>query len=221
VAREPQPGQETSSKEGMMSTATVPRAPEPPAPTPPPARRRDSKALLIGAAVSLFVVAALVSFLLTRGDSGEGKARAGAGVSGSARTSYTISKDANWQWLTGKALAEQPGEPLSVMRRKDGTGLLVVRGEGRAPESLRNFTKQLDREFERRIPDFQKRSARTLRIEAGEAFVYSYIRERRGTVHSVVLVPAGARSYVLDSVVQGGEADTAKELGRMIVSFDA
>ncbi len=168
------------------------------------------------------MVAALGSFLLTRGDAREeGKAGTANTLSGPAGARYTMSQDPNWQRLTGGALEGQPGRPLWVLRRKDGKGLIAVRREGRAPRSFRTFTKQLDSEFERRIPDFRKRSSRTLRIKAGDAFFYSYIRERRGTVHSVVLVPAGTGSYVLNSLVQGGEPDAARELGRMILSFDA
>ena len=192
------------------------------APVRPPTPRRGGRGPLAGGAVLLFVVAALMSFLVTRGESTpHGTARTGKTISGPAGTGYTIWQDGDWRSLTGQALIEQPGDPLAVLRRKDGRGLLVVRGEGRAPRSFENFTKLLDREFERRIPDFRKRSSRTLRIRAGRAFFYSYIRERRGTVHSIVLVPAGARSYVLNAVVQGDERDAAEELGRMIVSFDA
>ena len=107
------------------------------------------------------------------------------------------------------------------MRREDGKGFLVIRREGKPPASIEAFTKDLDKEFAKRLPDFQKRTTRSLKIRAGQAYFYSYIRKRKGTVHSVVLVPAAKGSYVLNTVARGGEEDVARELGRMIVSFDA
>ncbi|MEA2394128.1 MAG: hypothetical protein QOJ82_2019 [Solirubrobacteraceae bacterium] len=56
-----------------------------------------------------------------------------------------------------------------------------------------------------------RRSARILRN--------SYIRERRGSVHSVVVVPAGRRSYVLTTVSQAGRKDVAREIGGIVTSF--
>jgi hypothetical protein len=203
-----------------MSTASAPPQPAPPprAPAPPP---RLPKGVLVGAAVALFVLAALVSFLLVRASGDGGRSGASTTVTGPKGTSYRLAVPEGWQSLGGEALARQGGNALTVLRRRDGKGFLVVRAEGRAPESFRSFTRQLDREFEKRVPDFERRSTRTLRIKAGPAYFYSYIRRRRGTVHSVVLVPAGQRSYVLNTIAPGGEDDVARQLGRMIVSFDA
>jgi len=48
---------------------------------------------------------------------------------------------------------------------------------------------------------------------------YSYLRERRGTVHTILIVPAGSRSYVLNSVSQPGADDAAREIGEIMTSF--
>ena len=48
----------------------------------------------------------------------------------------------------------------------------------------------------------------------------SYIRKKKGTVQSVVVIPAGNRTYTLNTVSRGGANDVAREIGRMIVSFD-
>lgn len=203
-----------------MSTATAPHQPDAPAPSGTGPRFR--KSLLIGGAIVLFLLAALVSFLIARGSGDDAKDSASNNaVKGPKGTTYRIPVAEGWQSLKGEALAEQPGDPLTVLRRKDGKGFLVIRAEGRAPTSFATFTKELDREFKKRVPDFQRRSARTLRIKAGPAYFYSYIRKEQGTVHSVVLVPAGQRSYVLNTIAPGGEDEIAKQLGNMIVNFDA
>jgi hypothetical protein len=38
-------------------------------------------------------------------------------------------------------------------------------------------------------------------------------------VHAVVIVPAGKRSYALNSVSRGGADDVAREVARIILSF--
>ncbi|MEA2276059.1 MAG: hypothetical protein QOC78_1019 [Solirubrobacteraceae bacterium] len=45
------------------------------------------------------------------------------------------------------------------------------------------------------------------------------VRERRGSVHSVVVVPVGRRSYVLTTVSQAGRKDVAREIGGIVTSF--
>jgi hypothetical protein len=207
-----------------MSTATAPPQPDTQAESPGPSGpvSRFPKPLLIGGAIVLFVLAAVVSFGIVRGTGDDAeKTAAKSSVAGPNGTTYRIPVAQGWQSLKGEALAEQPGDPLTVLRRQDGKGFLVIRAEGRAPASFAAFTKELDREFKKRIPDFQRRSTRTLRIKAGPAYFYSYIRKEQGTVHSVVLVPAGQRSYVLNTIAPGGEDEIAKQLGRMIVNFDA
>ena len=124
-----------------------------------------------------------------------------------------------WRALSGDELAAQPGRPEAVIRREDGTGFFVVRRAGKAAASLDSFAKDLDEEFAKRIPDFERRSTRKLKIKAGDAFFYSYIRKRAGTVHSVVLVPGPNGSYIINTVAKGGHDQAARQLGGMIVNF--
>ena len=70
------------------------------------------------------------------------------------------------------------------------------------------------------MPDFRKQSSRIIETKAGKAFYFSYIRERKGTVHTVVIVPKGARSYALNTVSQGGEKRVARDIAQILLSFD-
>jgi hypothetical protein len=96
----------------------------------------------------------------------------------------------------------------------------VLRREGRAPKSFNAFSTDLSRALGKRIPDFQILSSRIVTLPAGKAFFYSFIRQRKGTVHTVVLVPAGNHSYALDTVSRGGSEDVAREVARIMLSFD-
>ncbi len=88
--------------------------------------------------------------------------------------------------------------------RRYGRGLIVVRREGPLPRGTARFARQLDREFEKRFSDFERRAVRTVELRDGrQALFYSYVRRREGTVHSVVIVPAGSRNYALNTVAAG------------------
>jgi hypothetical protein len=142
-------------------------------------------------------------------------------ITGTSKDSYTLSYPGSWRPLSGDQLRKQPGNPLAVVRRKDGKGFVVLRREGRAPKNFNAFSADLSRALDRRLPDFQKRSSKVIEIGAGKAFFLSYIRESKGTVHTVVVVPDGKRSYVLNTVSRGGAEDVARQVARIILSFKA
>jgi hypothetical protein len=50
--------------------------------------------------------------------------------------------------------------------------------------------------------------------------LYSYAREERGTAHTLLVVPAGDRSYSLNAAVPAGAKDAAQEVGQILLSFD-
>ena len=198
----------------MTTTIAPPENQMQPLESPPQRRRRWPKRLLIaGVGLAVAVAAALLILALVGG----GEER----LKGSSDDTFNLSLPKGWRALSQEELGELPGKPAAVVRREDGKGFLVIRREGRPPQSIQDFSKDLDKEFQKRIPDFQKRTTRTLKIRAGRAFFYSYIRRKKGTVHSVVLAPAPRGSYVLNTVARGGEDDVARELGKMIVSFDS
>ena len=108
-----------------------------------------------------------------------------------------------------------------MLRRKDGSGILVIRRAGKLPADLNAFTLRLDRQFRGRFHSaFARQSAKVLNQRSGKAFNYVYINKAKGTVNSVTVVPAKHGSFTLNSVAQGGKKDVAGEIGRMIVSFD-
>jgi len=173
------------------------------------------RTLLVGAAVVLLVLAVYLAAnaLFGGDDSNKGE------LKGSSENNFTLSYPSAWRPLSSKELAKLPGHPLAVVRRKDGKGFVVLRKEGRAPKNLTSFSGDLTKALDKRIPDFQKRSSKTIKIGAGNAFFYSYIRKSKGTVHTVVLVPNGKQSYVLNTVSSGGSEAVARQIARIILSF--
>lgn len=182
-------------------------------------RRRVPTALVLGLGV---LVLAVLGFVLVKAFGGEEEKKKGGitTVQGPPSDPFKVDLPPGWRALRREELATLPGRPLGVLRRNDGKGFLVIRRERPAARDFAKLSRQLDRELTRRLKDFKRQSARTVKVRAGRAFFYSYVRERRGTVHSIVIVPAGRRSYALNTVAQGGENAVAREIGRIVVSFD-
>ncbi|MEX0992852.1 MAG: hypothetical protein WDZ37_02545 [Solirubrobacterales bacterium] len=180
----------------------------------PKSRRR--RALLWILVVAVLAGGGYVAYdKLIKDDKGSGGEVSGTGVN-----DFTLTFPAGWTPLTRKELETLPGRPIAVIRQKNGKGFFVLRVKGPAPATFTKFSGDLSAELKKRIKDFQEQSSRTIEVKAGKAFFYSYIRKKKGTVHKVVVVPAGNKSYVINTVSAGGEKKIAKEVVNMIISFN-
>ena len=132
----------------------------------------------------------------------------------------TIPKPDGWEALSEAERGRVPGEPLAVMRREGGQGVVVLNRQSGSAGDLRRLERQLDRRLPRGIRDFKKVNARTIEVEAGPALLYSYAREREGTAHTLLVVPAGDRSYSVNAAIPGGSQEAAAEVGRILRGVD-
>ncbi len=176
-------------------------------------RRGPSPKLLTAIGVLVAAAAVAVAVLVASGGNDEGK------LTGPGSANFSLEYPDGWQKLSASELGNSPGSPIAGVRSGDSSGFVFVRREGRAPQNFDAFSSQFTRELDQRLPDFQKRSARIVKTAGGNAFFYSYIRKRKGTVHTVVVVPDGDRSYALNTVSKGGQEKTAREIANMILSF--
>jgi hypothetical protein len=179
-------------------------------------RHRPNSKLIAAVAVVVVLAAVLAAFVVvSRDDDEKGK------LTGSGGEDFSLSYPDGWAKLSAADLGNAPGSPIAGVRSGDSSGFVFLRREGRAPKDFNSFTTQFTQELDRRLPDFQKRSARIVKTAGGNAYFYSYIRKRKGTVHTVVVVPDGKRSYVLNTVSRGGEEKTARDIAQIILSFKA
>ncbi len=170
------------------------------------------------ALVALGVGLALGASSLLRGGGGAGNEHVLKGPNGHH---FTIRYPTSWQPLSKDELGLLAGNPVAALRSKDKAGFVMVRAEkGRAGGDLNDFARKLAAELKKKVPDFKGRSAKLIKTRAGKAFYLSYIRQQKGTLHSLVIVPAGPKTYTLNTVSNGRAARTAREIGRIIVSFD-
>jgi len=95
-----------------------------------------------------------------------------------------------------------------------------VNAPAQREQDLDAIAAQLDRRLRKEIDDFRKVGARVVDVEAGPALLYSYARTDAGTAHTLLVVPTAARTYTVNAAVPAGAEDAAKEVGKILLSFD-
>ena len=138
-----------------------------------------------------------------------------------AATLFTLSFPENWSEIPTEDLGDVSGDTLGVLRRDGRSGLITV-SQRRTPEdlNLEQLGARLGKQIKRGIPDAQEVAARPTNLPEGDAFVYSFVREDAGTVHSVVVVPSGGVTYLLNSVIPSGDNEAAQEAGEIIRTLE-
>ena len=165
-----------------------------------------------GAALGGALVLALCLALLGGGADGDAQPRAATSTWNAPDGSYSISTPQGW-----KAVASGPA--ATVLQRADKRGVVVIRERAALEQPLDAVAAQLERRLEKSVPDFRPAGARVAPVGDEDGLVYTFVRPRAGQVQSVVVAPAGDRSYTLDLVAEGDAPDVARELAGMVRSF--
>ena len=142
----------------------------------------------------------------------------GGGTVKAAEQGFTLEYPDTWKPVSKEQLALFPGSPGSCRARGE-LGLFVVRKESKAAPTKQSFGDELDKEIGDRVPDYEPGSVRTVKTAAGPAFYFSYARTQAGTANSIVVVPDGSSSFVLESASAANDRDAAKDVAAMIGSF--
>lgn len=137
---------------------------------------------------------------------------------GPAAAPFTLTLPANWRSLSIAKLTSQ-GPAIAGYERSDGRALVVIRRAAPLPSITQKFVKSLDAQFKKKLADYQPVAARIITTKAGAVFFFSYIRRKKGTLDTVVLVPAGDHSFVLDSISNPNSTPAARDVGAIINSF--
>jgi hypothetical protein len=203
--------------EGGMSQTVVEQQQEAASPTPavPPGRQLTRRRMLVALAVAVLVLVVLAVVVFVGGGD-DGKVT----VKGPSGEELSVEKPDGWSELSKNELQALPGNPVAVLRRDDGGGLVVLNAQEGAAQDLRQVSGQLDRRLRKELPDFRKVSSRRVRVKAGPALLYSYARKQKGTAHTILVVPTEGRSYTLNAAVGAGEDQAARGAGKILFSFD-
>jgi hypothetical protein len=143
---------------------------------------------------------------------GGGASRTAPATFTAAGTGCTISTPRGW-----RAVAD--GRAATVLRREDERGVVVIRRRPPLAGSLESLEGSLGTTLARALPGARRTGARTVPVGGAEGLVYTFVRPASGQVQSIVVAPAGDRSYTLDLVSDGDAPDVARELATMVRSF--
>jgi hypothetical protein len=171
--------------------------------------------LIAGVAVVLVAAAAVLALRPHGGDTAKQPARFRA-----ADHKFSLALPDGWRALRGAELANVPSAPAAVLRRTDGTGVVVVHERPALASSSRSLTKALTAQVTRRFRDVKPVSARTVALPGGPAYVYTFARPTAGRVQSIAVAPRAGRTYTLDAVAGSGARDVAAQVGAILRSFD-
>jgi hypothetical protein len=111
------------------------------------------------------------------------------------------------------------GAEATVLQRGDKRGVVVIRERAAVSGPLDRLAGGLERTLRRKFADFEPAGARLAPVGGGQGLVYTFVRTGSNQVQSVVVAPAGDRSYTLDLVADGDAPDVARELAGMVRSF--
>ena len=175
-------------------------------------------ALLKVAAVGVVILLGVAGVLALVGGGDDDDAST---VSGPAGYEFTLLQPDGWTAVGDAERESIPGAPLAVLRREGGGGLVTVNAPAQRARDLDTVSAQLDKRLRREIDDFRRVGARVVQVEAGEALLYSYARTKRGTAHTLLVVPGAERTYTVNAAVPAGAEDAAKDVGRILMSFDS
>jgi hypothetical protein len=125
---------------------------------------------------------------------------------------YSIALPQGW-----KAVASGPA--ATVIERADKRGVVVIRRRAEIHEPLASLSTKLERRLRQQVADFKPAGARLATVGGEQALVFTFVRTRANRVQSIVVAPAGERSYTLDMVADGDATDVARELAAIVRSF--
>jgi hypothetical protein len=171
-------------------------------------------AAVAGVAIVLVAVAAVLALRPHGGDAAK-PARFQ-----SADHKFSLVLPAGWRAVRGADLAKMASAPAAMLRRADGTGLVVVHERPALARSSRSLTRELTAQVTRRFRGARPVSARTVALSGGPAYVYTFARPAAGRVQSIAVAPRAGRTYTLDAVAGSGARDVAAQVGAILRSFD-
>jgi hypothetical protein len=151
-----------------------------------------------------------------------GLALVGGGSAGPAKAEAKTWKapDGSFSIVTPRGWkAVASGSAATVLQRADKRGVVVIRERAAVTGALDGLAGKLERTLRRQIADFRPAGAHLAPVGDGQGLVYTFVRPKANQVQSVVLAPAGNRSYTLDLVADGDAPEVARELAGMVRSF--
>jgi hypothetical protein len=187
-----------------------------PAPASAPRGRRRLPLRLMAGALVVAALAAIVAAVAM----GPSRDTHGPVRHTAADKTFSVVVPDGWRALSQAELRQVPSAPAAVLRRTDGSAVVVVRERPALARNRRSLTRDLTAQLARRFTGVEPVSSRTVALAGGPVYVYTFARPTAGRVQSIAVAPRAGRTYTLDAVTGAGARDVAAQIGAIVRSFD-
>lgn len=125
-----------------------------------------------------------------------------------------------WEQLTSKDLGNRARGTVAGLKREDNGALVLVQRGGKLEASLDEIANELTTRLKKEVEDFRFVSSEQVKLPAGDAVTYTFVRTKSDRVQNLVVIPEDDRTFTLNSVIGGGSKDAAREVAEIVKTFD-
>jgi hypothetical protein len=133
---------------------------------------------------------------------------------------YTLRYPKGWEEVKRREKDVPEGAAISMVKRSDDKATLIVQQRGKLEQDLDEVRSDLTKQLSKEIRDFKLVRAGEVRLPAGPALSYTFVRTKSGRVQNLVVVPSNDRTYTLNAVIAPGADAAAREVAAIVRSFD-
>jgi len=120
-----------------------------------------------------------------------------------------------WQKLTQADLGKRASGALAGVKRQDNNAIVVVQKRGKLDQPLDQIAPDLTKQLKKSVKDFKFVGSEQVKLPAGDAVTYTFVRTKTNRIQNLVVVPSGSRTYTLNSVIGGESQDAARQVPRL------
>jgi hypothetical protein len=178
---------------------------------------------IVALAVVVALVAVAASVLLLTGGDDDAPPRKVAPTAG-ARVlevdgAFRLTYPTTWEPIDRGELGVVDGVPLGAIRRRDNSAQMIVQRGPRLTEPLARVAADLEKRLKGQLKDFRLVKSGEVKLPAGDALSFAFVRTTSGQVQNLTVIPKGGRTFTLNSVVSGRATDARREIAAIVRSF--
>jgi hypothetical protein len=140
-------------------------------------------------------------------------------VSADAASTFTIHYPKTWHEVPQDKLSGYKPLPIAAIQRDKAAATILVTAATTTSEKPATLAAQLDAKLKAQLKDYQRVAASIIKLPAGQAFFFAYLRLKQGTLNTLTVLPLGKRSYVFSTVFPSRSKQIAAEVVKIMHSI--
>lgn len=135
-------------------------------------------------------------------------------------SAYTLRYPKGWEEVKQRAKEVPADAPISMVKRSDDKATLIVQQRGKLEQDFDQVQNDLTKQLRKEIKDFKLVRAGEVKLPAGDALSYTFVRTKSGRVQNLVVVPSKDKTYTLNAVIAAKADAAAREVAAIVRSFN-